>query len=98
MSLQTKIPDGPLEKKWQNYKKNAKLVNPNNRKKLEVIVVGTGLAGASAAASLAEMGAGPNHDQHPDEAEDQRGKPGALGLPNGDKSFIQISSIALLCA
>lgn len=56
MSLQTKIPDGPLEKKWQNYKKNAKLVNPNNRKKLEVIVVGTGLAGASAAASLAEMG------------------------------------------
>lgn len=54
--LDTKIPEGPLEKKWSNYKKHAKLVNPNNRKKLEIIVVGTGLSGASAAASLAEMG------------------------------------------
>ena len=54
--LNTKIPEGPLEKKWSNYKRNAKLVSPNNRKKLEIIVVGTGLSGASAAASLAEMG------------------------------------------
>ena len=54
--LDTKIPEGPLEKKWSNYKRNAKLVSPNNRKKLEIIVVGTGLSGASAAASLAEMG------------------------------------------
>ncbi|WP_452219313.1 fumarate reductase/succinate dehydrogenase flavoprotein subunit [Lacinutrix undariae] len=54
--LDAKIPEGPLEQKWENYKKTAKLVSPNNRKKLEVIVVGTGLAGASAAASLAEMG------------------------------------------
>ncbi|MXV39210.1 succinate dehydrogenase (quinone) flavoprotein subunit [Flavobacteriaceae bacterium Ap0902] len=54
--LDSKIPTGPLEEKWSNYKKIAKLVSPNNRKKLEVIVVGTGLAGASAAASLAEMG------------------------------------------
>lgn len=50
------IPEGDLKDKWSNYKAHAKLVSPNNRKKLEVIVVGTGLAGASAAASLAEMG------------------------------------------
>ncbi|GAA4245357.1 fumarate reductase/succinate dehydrogenase flavoprotein subunit [Winogradskyella damuponensis] len=54
--LKSEIPEGPLSEKWSNYKKTAKLVSPNNRKKLEVIVVGTGLAGASAAASLAEMG------------------------------------------
>ncbi len=52
----TKVPAGPLAEKWSNYKASAKLVSPNNRKKFEVIVVGTGLAGASAAASLAEMG------------------------------------------
>jgi len=56
MILNSKIPEGPLEKKWENYKKTAKLVNPANRKKLEVIVVGTGLAGSSVAASLGEMG------------------------------------------
>lgn len=54
--LETKVPEGPLAEKWNNYKASAKLVSPNNRKKLEVIIVGTGLAGASAAASLAEMG------------------------------------------
>ena len=51
-----KIPEGPLEKKWTNYKDHQKLVNPANKRKLDIIVVGTGLAGASAAASLAEMG------------------------------------------
>ncbi len=56
MILNSKIPEGPLEKKWENYKKTAKLVNPANRKKLDVIVVGTGLAGSSVAASLGEMG------------------------------------------
>lgn len=56
MELNARIPDGPLEHKWENYKKNAKLVNPANRKKLDIIVVGTGLAGASVAASLGEMG------------------------------------------
>ena len=54
--LKANIPEGPLEKKWSNYKNSAKLVGPNNRKKLEIIVVGTGLAGSAAAASLAEMG------------------------------------------
>lgn len=54
--LDSKIPDGPLETKWSNYKSHVKLVNPSNKRKLEVIVVGTGLAGASAAASLAELG------------------------------------------
>ncbi|MFN1216326.1 fumarate reductase/succinate dehydrogenase flavoprotein subunit [Chryseobacterium kwangjuense] len=54
--LDSKIPQGPLEQKWANYKKKAKLVNPANRKKLDVIVVGTGLAGSSIAASLGEMG------------------------------------------
>ena len=56
MILDAKIPEGPLEQKWSHYKEHAKLVNPANRKKLTVIVVGTGLAGASAAASLAELG------------------------------------------
>ncbi|WP_080780192.1 fumarate reductase/succinate dehydrogenase flavoprotein subunit [Chryseobacterium phocaeense] len=56
MMLDSKIPQGPLEQKWDNYKKKAKLVNPANRKKLDVIVVGTGLAGSSIAASLGEMG------------------------------------------
>ena len=56
MALDSKIPEGPLEKKWENYKEHAKLVNPANKRKVEVIVVGTGLAGASAAATLAELG------------------------------------------
>lgn len=56
MILDAKIPEGPLEDKWRKYKDHAGLVNPANRKKLSVIVVGTGLAGASAAASLAELG------------------------------------------
>ncbi len=51
-----KIPAGPLEKKWTNYKDHQKLVNPANKRRLDVIVVGTGLAGASAAATLAELG------------------------------------------
>jgi len=51
-----KIPAGPLEKKWEDYKGHVKLVNPANKRKLEVIVIGTGLAGASAAASLGELG------------------------------------------
>src|ERR1700693_1091328 len=54
--LNSKVPEGPLADKWSHYKEHAKLVNPSNRRKLEIIVVGTGLAGASAAASLAEMG------------------------------------------
>lgn len=56
MRLNAKIPEGPLAEKWEIYKRTAKLVNPANRKKMDVIVVGTGLAGASVAASLAEMG------------------------------------------
>jgi succinate dehydrogenase / fumarate reductase flavoprotein subunit len=56
MTLDSKIPDGPIEKKWSNHRFNMKLVNPSNRRKYSVIVVGTGLAGASAAASLAELG------------------------------------------
>jgi succinate dehydrogenase / fumarate reductase flavoprotein subunit len=54
--LDAKTPSGPLEQKWTNYKGHCKLVNPANKRKLEVIVVGTGLAGASAAASLGELG------------------------------------------
>lgn len=56
MKLDSKIPEGPLEKKWQNHKSNIRLVNPANKRNIDIIVVGTGLAGASAAASLAEMG------------------------------------------
>jgi succinate dehydrogenase / fumarate reductase flavoprotein subunit len=54
--LESKSPSGPLEQKWNEYKGHVKLVNPSNKRKLEIIVVGTGLAGASAAASLAELG------------------------------------------
>lgn len=54
--LDAKIPEGPLEDKWTNYKGHQKLVNPANKRKLDIIIVGTGLAGASAATSLAEMG------------------------------------------
>lgn len=56
MQLDSKIPDGPLAEKWTKHKFNLKLVNPANKRKYDVIVVGTGLAGASAAASLAELG------------------------------------------
>ena len=54
--LDAKIPSGPLDDKWTDYKGHCKLVNPANKRKLEVIIVGTGLAGASAAASLGELG------------------------------------------
>jgi succinate dehydrogenase / fumarate reductase flavoprotein subunit len=56
MTLDSKIPAGPLERKWTDYKNNAKLVSPANKRKFELIVVGSGLAGASAAATLAEQG------------------------------------------
>jgi len=56
MILDSKIPDGPVAEKWGKHKFNLKLVNPANKRKYEIIVVGTGLAGASAAASLAELG------------------------------------------
>ncbi|MDO5035676.1 MAG: fumarate reductase/succinate dehydrogenase flavoprotein subunit [Porphyromonas sp.] len=55
-NIDAKIPKGALADKWSNYKSSQKLVNPANKRKLDVIVVGTGLAGASAAASLAELG------------------------------------------
>ena len=54
--LDSKIPDGPLEQKWTKYRSTIPLVNPANKRSLEVLVVGSGLAGASAAATLAEMG------------------------------------------
>jgi succinate dehydrogenase / fumarate reductase flavoprotein subunit len=56
MTLDSKIPAGNLEEKWTKYRSTVKLVNPANKRKLDVIMVGTGLAGASAAASLAELG------------------------------------------
>ncbi|PIE02458.1 MAG: succinate dehydrogenase flavoprotein subunit [Acidobacteria bacterium] len=56
MILDSKVPSGPLEKKWDNHRFKLKVVNPSNKRKYKVIVVGTGLAGASAAASMAELG------------------------------------------
>ncbi|KAF0126970.1 MAG: succinate dehydrogenase flavoprotein subunit [Elusimicrobia bacterium] len=56
MKLDAKIPSGPIEKKWDKYRFDLKLVNPNNKRKFDIIVVGSGLAGASAAASLGELG------------------------------------------
>ena len=55
-TIDSRIPEGPLAEKWDNYKSHQKLVNPANKRRLDIIVVGTGLAGASAAASLGEMG------------------------------------------
>jgi succinate dehydrogenase / fumarate reductase, flavoprotein subunit len=56
MTLDSKIPSGPLEKKWEKHRIESKLVNPNNKRKFDIIVVGSGLAGGSAAATLAELG------------------------------------------
>ena len=56
MELKSQIPDGPVEEKWENHKFNVKLVNPANKRKYNIIIVGTGLAGSSAAASLGELG------------------------------------------
>jgi succinate dehydrogenase / fumarate reductase flavoprotein subunit len=56
MTLNSKVPEGPIVEKWDRHKFNMKLVNPANKRKYSIIVVGTGLAGASAAASLAELG------------------------------------------
>jgi succinate dehydrogenase / fumarate reductase flavoprotein subunit len=56
IKLESKSPEGPLAQKWTNYKNSQKLVNPANKRKLEIIVVGTGLAGAAAAASFGELG------------------------------------------
>lgn len=54
--INSRIPEGPIEKKWSNFKAHQNLVNPANKRKLDIIVVGTGLAGASASASLGELG------------------------------------------
>jgi succinate dehydrogenase / fumarate reductase, flavoprotein subunit len=56
IKLDSKIPDGPLAEKWTKYKQSASLVNPANKKKLDIIVIGTGLAGAGAASALGELG------------------------------------------
>ena len=55
-TLNSNIPNGELIDKWTNYRSSLPLVSPSNKQKLDIIVVGTGLAGASAASSLAEMG------------------------------------------
>ncbi|MFO8128990.1 MAG: fumarate reductase/succinate dehydrogenase flavoprotein subunit [Bacteroidales bacterium] len=56
IKLDSKVPEGPIADKWNNYKSSQDLVNPANKRKLDIIIVGTGLAGAAAAASLGEMG------------------------------------------
>ncbi len=56
MKLDSKVPSGPISEKWERHKFNLKLVNPANKRKIKIICVGTGLAGASASASLAELG------------------------------------------
>ncbi|HET7361455.1 MAG TPA: hypothetical protein VFI78_05940, partial [Salinimicrobium sp.] len=54
--LDSKIPEGPIADKWTNHKNHINLVNPANKRKIDIIVIGTGLAGGSAAATLAELG------------------------------------------
>ena len=60
-TLDAKIPEGPIKDKWTNHKNHINVVNPANKRSIDVIVVGTGLAGGSAAASLAEMGYSVKH-------------------------------------
>src|SRR5680860_1216998 len=55
-SLDAGIPEGPIQEKWDNHRFDVKLVNPNNKRRFRIVVVGSGLAGASAAASLGELG------------------------------------------
>src|SRR5947208_14355556 len=55
-TLDPKVPPGPLDQKWRNHQDHSRLVSPNNRRKLEIVVVGSGLAGGSAAATLGELG------------------------------------------
>ena len=54
--VDSKIPAGVLDNKWRDYKDHVKLVNPSNKRNLEIVIIGTGLAGASAAAALGELG------------------------------------------
>ena len=54
--LESRVPNGPLAEKWSKHKNDIRLVNPANKRNIDIIVVGTGLAGASASASLAELG------------------------------------------
>src|SRR5690606_2096465 len=56
VTLDSKIPEGPIAEKWENHRFNMRLVNPANKRRFTVIVVGTGLAGAAAAATMAELG------------------------------------------
>ncbi|HUG08649.1 MAG TPA: fumarate reductase/succinate dehydrogenase flavoprotein subunit [Acidimicrobiia bacterium] len=56
MQLESKVPDGPIAEKWENHKFSVRLVNPNNKRKFKIIIVGSGLAGASAGATLGELG------------------------------------------
>ncbi|HMD13316.1 MAG TPA: fumarate reductase/succinate dehydrogenase flavoprotein subunit, partial [Bacteroidota bacterium] len=56
MTLNSKIPEGPIQQKWDNHRFSMKLVNPANKRKYNIIVVGSGLAGGSAAATLGELG------------------------------------------
>src|SRR5437870_13499807 len=56
MELRASVPDGPIEKKWEKHRFEMKLVNPANKRKYQIVVVGSGLAGASAAATLGELG------------------------------------------
>ena len=56
MTLDAHIPPGPLAEKWTTYKNNAKLINPANKRKFKLIIAGSGLAGAAAAATLGEQG------------------------------------------
>ena len=60
MALNSKVPDGPIAEKWDKHRFALKLVNPANKRKFNIIVVGTGLAGGSAAASLAELANDPD--------------------------------------
>src|SRR5579872_3359288 len=56
MELNPKVPSGPIEQKWDRHRFEMKLINPSNKRKHTIIIVGSGLAGASASASLAELG------------------------------------------
>jgi len=90
-----KIPEGPLALKWTKYKSSMKLVNPANKKKIEIIVVGTGLSGAAAASSLGELGYSVKnfcYQDSPRRAHSVAAQGGINAAKNGDKKAIDAAA------
>ena len=93
MRLNAKIPSGPIEQKWDKHRFDLKLVNPANKRRFEIIMVGTGLAGGSAAATLAELGYNVKAFCYQDSP---RRAHSIAALFDGDDSAVSIETSAVL--